>query len=777
MKTMVQEAIGVDSQINIWKNSTASWICQDNVGDMTNLYLHFSRQFDLAEPEPLKLFISAVSQYYVTINGAYIGRGPAVAHQGYYYYHEYDIPAQLVHSGCNHICVHLFHDGETTETLPKWRFGKPGLLVHLAGDGWNLGSDSAWRVRHSPDRPPIAGLICKWIGYKEIYHGESYDNWEEPGYDYSKWNYAVEVAPPISEDFVSNLVPLDVLELRERCVIPERIVELSPNLGYISKINNSFGDLLRTEKGIGLRVSPGEPMSAPSVTFDFGKILVGFPEVALSGGPCTFEVWYGETLDLYRLDAVHLPPNGTWNAFQRRAFRFLKLKFIALGGEVSISHVGQNAAEYPFNDTGCLVTSDEQINKIMDVSLDTLRANTSYHYEDCPIREQALWVLDMRIMAMVNAYLCGNHELTAKCIRQSFAIQRDDGAVPATGPRVNQFYHHDFMLHLVACLWEHYQHTGDCKIVCELYPKLLKLYEFTTTWVGEDGLVDTDLDSIAPDVSVFMDWNDKIAKSGKTTYLNSLYILYLEHMAGLAQVFGKDPDAQAYLRKADIIRVGVRQLLYSQEKKAFCDAWRAGQLIPVFSQQSNLAAILAGIPTEEQTGHIINMVLNDKTCIQPGSASTYWVVFMALAKVGKLENIESLVRQYWGAMLDRGATTWWEVFNPSLPSWTYPHVFLGHCPMPERDWIPVSCCHAWSSVPGYAIPQYLLGIDLSQVYKGKIVLHQGIGLSYERVTYKLPMNGELLHLEFSQKNGKTDIKVVEKPSKLEVIIEPGSTSK
>jgi alpha-L-rhamnosidase len=45
-------------------------------------------------------------------------------------------------------------------------------------------------------------------------------------------------------------------------------------------------------------------------------------------------------------------------------------------------------------------------------------------------------------------------------------------------------------------------------------------------------------------------------------------------------------------------------------------------------------------------------------------------------------------------MLDKGATTTWESFSDQRPddSWT-------------RSW-----CHAWSALPGYLLPAYVLGV-------------------------------------------------------------------
>ncbi len=57
----------------------------------------------------------------------------------------------------------------------------------------------------------------------------------------------------------------------------------------------------------------------------------------------------------------------------------------------------------------------------------------------------------------------------------------------------------------------------------------------------------------------------------------------------------------------------------------------------------------------------------------------------------------NFMREYWGEMLARGATTFWEHFNIESPA---------NRP-PDRGG---SLCHGWSAGPTYALPTYVLGI-------------------------------------------------------------------
>ncbi|HQK96141.1 MAG TPA: alpha-L-rhamnosidase C-terminal domain-containing protein, partial [Armatimonadota bacterium] len=64
-----------------------------------------------------------------------------------------------------------------------------------------------------------------------------------------------------------------------------------------------------------------------------------------------------------------------------------------------------------------------------------------------------------------------------------------------------------------------------------------------------------------------------------------------------------------------------------------------------------------------------------------------------LAELGEHQRIVDWTRQWWGLMLDCGATSCWEVFPGFDPRWyTRSH------------------CHAWSAGPGYFLPTYQLGV-------------------------------------------------------------------
>jgi hypothetical protein len=67
----------------------------------------------------------------------------------------------------------------------------------------------------------------------------------------------------------------------------------------------------------------------------------------------------------------------------------------------------------------------------------------------------------------------------------------------------------------------------------------------------------------------------------------------------------------------------------------------------------------------------------------------------ALLQCGLREEAIAEIKAYWGAMVDYGADTFWEIFDPADPDFS-----------PYGSKLINSYCHAWSCTPAWFIRQY-----------------------------------------------------------------------
>ncbi len=126
------------------------------------------------------------------------------------------------------------------------------------------------------------------------------------------------------------------------------------------------------------------------------------------------------------------------------------------------------------------------------------------------------------------------------------------------------------------------------------------------------------------------------------------------------------------------------------------------------SQHANAAIALWGEPPAERIGHALDRIIDarrltftaappiapDGETLDPEEgvvlANTFYshFVYDALAKHGRVADALRLMRERFGPMLERGATTLWESFEPTA-----------------------SLCHGFSASPTYQLSRRILGVS------------------------------------------------------------------
>jgi alpha-L-rhamnosidase len=82
--------------------------------------------------------------------------------------------------------------------------------------------------------------------------------------------------------------------------------------------------------------------------------------------------------------------------------------------------------------------------------------------------------------------------------------------------------------------------------------------------------------------------------------------------------------------------------------------------------------------------------------VRPAGAYLYHHVVHAMLLCGMRDRAAALIREYWGAMLRRGASTFWEVFDPRDEKLS-----------PYHNHLINSYCHAWSCTPTWFVRKWL----------------------------------------------------------------------
>jgi hypothetical protein len=107
----------------------------------------------------------------------------------------------------------------------------------------------------------------------------------------------------------------------------------------------------------------------------------------------------------------------------------------------------------------------------------------------------------------------------------------------------------------------------------------------------------------------------------------------------------------------------------------------------------------------------------------------------ALCSTGEQRYVLQQIKDYWGAMLQLGATSFWEAYDPAETG-------AAHYAMYGRPF-GKSLCHAWGASPIYLLGKYYLGVrPLSPGYSRYLVEPVLGGLQWMEGTVPVP-NGSI----------------------------------
>ncbi len=430
------------------------------------------------------------------------------------------------------------------------------------------------------------------------------------------------------------------------------------------------------------RVQPvSREVCAGGVLFDFGKELFGHVLVSNVQPEDALHISYGES----REEALDIPNAILFEDVQgnceyrltQRAFRYIYVQ-----GSTQ-ANVQADYEYLPLVYRGSFRCDDEAINRVWEMCAYTLHLNTREVLLDGIKRDRWCWSGDAYQAYKFSNYLFFDKEIVRRTI---LGLRGGD----YVNEHINTIT--DYSLYWIISLADYYENFKDEAFIRFIYPRAVCLMEFLRTREDENGLL------IAKCADwVFIDWS-KIDFDGPSCAEQMLYIAANKSMERLAQLV-KEPGIQ-YAQKAAALTAAVNQHYWDEEKGAFLDSFTSGKRN--VTRHANIFAVLYDITDSTQQQSILhNVLLNDSiTKITTPYFEGYELD--ALGKLGRFDVFESMLRSYWKGMLDLGATTVWEEFDPTLTG-------AQHYEMYGMKY-GKSLCHAWGAGPIYLLGRYYLGV-------------------------------------------------------------------
>ena len=469
-----------------------------------------------------------------------------------------------------------------------------------------------------------------------------------------------------------------------RCAAEKMELLLAPKHGQVCE--TYFGQSVGTRL-----INDGDPAG---VLLDFGRELHGGIQLGMSRkttAGARLRLRFGESVSeaMSSLgDGKHATNDHAMRDFEltvprfgsievgSTGFRFVRID-LASGGEAGFEFVRAVSLMRPMKHIGSFRSSDDRLNRIFDTAVRTVHLCCQDYLWDGIKRDRLVWMGDTHPETMAILYVFGADSILPESLDYMAAVTPPDkwmNTIPT------------YTLWWIRNLAEWYRYTGDRAYLERHADYLEKTFDHVRTGMNAAN---------EWRAGVFLDWPTKHNDPAQVAGTQGLALITARETEFLAETLGRSALAE----------------------KARGLAAKLATLRPDPNGAKSAAALLAlsGLRTPKE---MFAQVLG-----RDGHAnvSTFYGYYMleAMSVAGEHQRALDTVRDYWGAMLDVGATSFWEDFNLA---WTNNCFRLDELPVPGKKDIHGdygefcypgfrhSLCHGWSGGPAPWCINHVLGI-------------------------------------------------------------------
>ena len=451
-----------------------------------------------------------------------------------------------------------------------------------------------------------------------------------------------------------------------------------------------------------------------SFLLDFGRELQGGIQMVTgrsSQKEVKVRVRFGESASEAMCDIT--PENGATNDHAIRDFQLVLpwlgvaeignsgFRFVRIDLEEpdAVLMLKEVRATFGYRDIpylGSFKSDNERLNDIWMTGAYTVHLNMQEYIWDGVKRDRLVWIGDLHPELMTVNTVFGYNEVIPK----SLDLIRDTTPLPNWMNGISSYSIWWLLIHK-----DWYLYQGNLDYLKEQKAYMTTLLDHLMTKIDENG-------KEMLDGTRFLDWPSSPNVKGVDAGLQALMVMAMDAGHDMALAMGEKALAER-CKKA------------SKQLKKYT---------PDHNQSKQGAALmaLAGLMKAEKA---------DKEVLSVGGAknfSTFYGYYMleAMAKAGNYQGAMDIISEYWGAMLDLGATTFWEDFNidwmenaariDELVPEDKVDVhssYGGYCYVGFRH----SFCHGWASGPTSWLSRYVLGVQVLEPGCRKVKIEPHLG--------------------------------------------------
>ena len=542
--------------------------------------------------------------------------------------------------------------------------------------------------------------------------------------------------------------------LTREYIYPTRVIWQEGDIKAVENLKvEGNGQANLTNENISILKNSGNKTS--SILLDFGKELNGALEIVTgmwSGGniPRNVRIRLGESVSeaMSEIGAkgatndhamrdmnLQLPWLGK-NQTGESGFRFARIDFLDPDAELHLREVRAIATYRDIPYLGSFKSSDERLNKIWEVGAYTVHLNMQDFLWDAIKRDRLVWVGDLHPeVATVNTVF-GYNDVVPK----SLDLARESTPLPGWMCGISTYSMWWIVLH-----YDWYMAHGDLNYLKEQQPYLQGLVKQIISKVknGKENM----------DGTRFLDWPSSEDSIAVHAGLQAMTILGLEKAAQIS----------TFLNDLETKKLCEDELVKMRKVK------------PNHNHSKQAAALmsLVGLMDKQKAYNDVLKVGGAK------KFSTFYGYYMleAMAKAGKYKEAMQIISEYWGAMIDLGATTFWEDFNIEwLPNVSRIDElvpagkvdihgdFGAYCYVGHRH----SFAHGWASGPTSWLSEHVLGIKVTEPGGKAYTVKPNLGdLTFAEGTF--PTKYGVIRVKHTKDDSGKVISEIEAPREIKII--------
>ena len=418
-------------------------------------------------------------------------------------------------------------------------------------------------------------------------------------------------------------------------------------------------------------------------------------------------------------------------------FRFAQIDLLDRDAKLEIKEI---SAIFQYRDIpylGSFTCSDEKLNRIWMTGAYTVHLNMQDYLWDGIKRDRLVWVGDMHPEVMTINTVFGKNEVVPK----SLDLARDLTPLPGWMNGISSYSMWWVLIHR-----DWYRYHGDYSYLAQQKDYMSRLLHHLATKIDNNGRE-------ILDGNRFLDWPSSENKEAIHAGLQAMMVMTFEAGIEISEILGD------YVTE-DLCRTTVAKLR---------------KHVPEMAGSKQAAALLA------MSGLVPPEKANSEVLARDGvhRMSTFYGYYMltARAMAGDYQGAIDNIREYWGGMLDLGATTFWEDFDidwmknagridkPVPEGKTDVHCsYGGYCYKELRH----SFCHGWASGPTSWLTRHVLGVQIMEPGARKIRIEPHLGdLSWAEGAFPTPQG--VVYIKHTQTaDGKINT-TVKAPKKVKIV--------